>query len=246
MSEYVVVTGSMLDVLITSNIASFTSQKRFDKSITIADLKSKLEMITGGSAGSMTISVFDKDDKPVCSLDNDSAMLGSFPVDDGHRLDVHDTSRTKGEFENTSTVEKFELSKDEYSNKADTLQAYLKKNKLGKYNEEEMAALAKEKEDQEKKEEQRICDGGIKVDARCQVAVPNQLKKRGTIKYVGKVGFQPGWWVGIQYDEPTGKNDGSVKGKRYFTCPEKYGGFVKPEAVEAGDFPELDLSDDEM
>lgn len=50
-------------------------------------------------------------------------------------------------------------SKDEYSNKADTLQAYLKKNKLGKYNEEEMAALAKEKEDQEKKEEQRICDG---------------------------------------------------------------------------------------
>ena len=35
------------------------------------------------------------------------------------------------------------------------MQAYLKKNKLGKYNEEEMAALAKEKEENELKDEQK-------------------------------------------------------------------------------------------
>jgi tubulin-folding cofactor B len=248
MSEFSVITDSLVEVNISSNITSFTSQKKFDKSLTIAGLKMKLEMITGGTAANMQISVFDKEDKPVCEFDNNDALLGSYPVDSGHRMHIIDDSKTKGEFENTAAVEKFELSKEEYNNKQDTVAAYLKRNKLGKYNEEEMAQMAKDKEEQEIQEQNKIAMGGLVVDARCQVNVAGQLARRGAIRFVGKVHFQPGWWVGVQYDEPTGKNDGSVGGKRYFTCPAKYGGFVKPSTVEAGDFPEeeLNLSDGEM
>ena len=46
-------------------------------------------MLTGGSAASMKVVVYERDsEKLVCNLDNDSALLGSYPIDDGMRLHV--------------------------------------------------------------------------------------------------------------------------------------------------------------
>ena len=48
-------------------------------------------------------------------------------------------------------------------------------------------------------------------------------------------------------DEPLGKHDGEVKGKRYFQCGAKRGLMIKPKHIKVGDFPEIDefASDDD-
>ncbi|KAG1151853.1 hypothetical protein G6F37_000740 [Rhizopus arrhizus] len=49
----------------------------------------------------------------------------------------------------------------------------------------------------------------------------------GTLKFLGEAEFKEGLWAGIQLDIlGSGKNDGSVKGIRYFDCPPQTGLFV--------------------
>ncbi|XP_065073889.1 restin homolog isoform X10 [Ochlerotatus camptorhynchus] len=48
----------------------------------------------------------------------------------------------------------------------------------------------------------------------------------GILKYLGETQFASGTWCGVQLDEASGKNDGSVDDVRYFDCPDKYGIFV--------------------
>ena len=51
-------------------------------------------------------------------------------------------------------------------------------------------------------------------------------------RYWGTPEFAPGSWCGIELDEPTGKNNGSVHGIRYFSCPVNYGVFIPVGRVE--------------
>lgn len=45
--------------------------------------------------------------------------------------------------------------------------------------------------------------------------------------YVGS-----GIWLGIELDKPSGKNNGSVGGVKYFSCPPKHGVFAPPSRVQ--------------
>lgn len=49
----------------------------------------------------------------------------------------------------------------------------------------------------------------------------------GQIAYIGETHFAPGDWAGVVLDEPNGKNDGCVSGKRYFQCEPKKGIFSR-------------------
>lgn len=54
----------------------------------------------------------------------------------------------------------------------------------------------------------------------------------GTIRFIGTTDFAPGEWIGVELDEPSGKNDGEVNGVRYFTCPQRSGIFVREPMLE--------------
>lgn len=55
--------------------------------------------------------------------------------------------------------------------------------------------------------------------------------RNAIIRFVGETAFAPGVWVGVELDDGTGKNDGSVQGERYFDCDMGNGMFVRPAAV---------------
>ncbi|OWR42946.1 CAP-Gly domain-containing linker protein 1 [Danaus plexippus plexippus] len=50
--------------------------------------------------------------------------------------------------------------------------------------------------------------------------------KAGTLRFVGPTEFASGVWGGVELDDPLGKNDGSVDGKRYFECSPRFGLFA--------------------
>lgn len=47
--------------------------------------------------------------------------------------------------------------------------------------------------------------------------------RRGVTRYIGLTQFASGEWIGVELDEPEGKNDGCVGGVRYFTCSKNEG-----------------------
>ncbi|CAL8288389.1 unnamed protein product [Gadus morhua 'NCC'] len=56
--------------------------------------------------------------------------------------------------------------------------------------------------------------------------------QRGTVAYIGTTLFASGKWVGVILDEAKGKNDGTVQSKRYFTCTENHGIFVRQSQIQ--------------
>ncbi|KAI0954714.1 hypothetical protein AcW1_006512 [Taiwanofungus camphoratus] len=220
------------------------SERRFDLHITVQQLKNKLELITGIPVQNQSISLLnsENDTEPVAELQDDSRPLGFYGVRDWQVLKVTDlnpsTSFT-GQLSDVSQVQKFELSEGEYAQRQDTVLAYKQRNKIGRFadNDQESA-------------EASVPQVNIPIGSRCEVETSEEnFHKRGTVRFVGPTKFvKTGVWVGIEYDEPIGKNDGTVQGERYFTCQPNFGVFVRPDRVKVGDFPveEVSFDDDEI
>ncbi|KAL5492645.1 hypothetical protein ACEPAI_4092 [Sanghuangporus weigelae] len=223
------------------------SERRFDLHLTVQQLKTKLEPITGIPVSAQRISVKNSEEDPsvVAILDDDNRLLGFYGIRDWQVLKVEDTSppgaSLTGQFTDVSQVEKFAISEAEYAKRQDSVLAYKQRNKLGRF-------ASSDQSDSPAHPITPESHIGIKVGQRCEVEPTTEggIARRGVVQFVGPTEFgnKTGVWVGMQYDEPVGKNDGSVNGKRYFSCPVPYGGFVRPEKARVGDFPPIDLEEE--
>jgi len=216
------------------------SERRIDPHISVEQLKGKLEPITGIPVSNQAITLLSSESNPevIAQLNDDSKPLGFYGLRDWHVLKVEDLNPSMsftGQLSDVSQVEKFELSDEIYAERQDSVLAYKQRHKVGRFAPKEETAKPALQFD-------------VPLGSRCEIESSDPgLSKRGTVRFIGqtKFGTGEGIWVGVEYDEPLGKNDGSVQGERYFSCPPSCGVFVRPEKLRVGDFPVLEIDLDE-
>jgi dynactin 1 len=67
----------------------------------------------------------------------------------------------------------------------------------------------------------------VRVGQRVRIQSGTHTGAEGYVRFVGRTEFKEGEWIGLELDEPAGKNNGSVGGVAYFRCAEKHGIFLK-------------------
>lgn len=213
--------------------------------MSICEVKQKLYQHTGTGPGSMTVLLRGSERGPVrAELSDEHGTLAGYGTRTGDWLHVVDedpySASAGGWLENTDLVEKYTLTEEVYAKKENTYRNYKMRMREKEPGWSMGGALEKTRRLRE--------DPGREVDyaeERPDVEVEKRVEvlpggNRGSVAYVGK-GLEKlpeGWWVGVRFDEPVGKNDGSVKGVRYFEAEMGYGGLVRPSRVRVGDFAE--------
>ncbi|KAF1970182.1 tubulin-specific chaperone-like protein B [Bimuria novae-zelandiae CBS 107.79] len=235
------------DVPLQISSPNASSERRISPSWTIAQFKTRLEPITGipASCQQLTLRVASQDAVQISAADEETTQLAAFPLQPYAEITVGDTRPpgARTDFSDLASVEKYTMPTTEYETRTDSVLAWKKNQKLGRFDPNAPSIEQQKVQASEREIEER----GITLGARVRI-LPETDSRRGTVSYVGPVPEIPGIgsWVGITLDEPTGKNDGTVNGTKYFECGRNYGVFLRPERCEIGDFPPLDLGDEDL
>jgi tubulin-folding cofactor B len=270
-----------------SNLKQQHIEIRFYLSDTVHTLRSRIHQKTGTPADFQHLQIISAG---ICLYEippeyNENAKLGFFSLEHGMRvhcidLDPHSGS-AGGKYEDTSLVEKYKMSDEEYHGRKGTLKDWERQQKekdpnftLRKHAKEHRELVEAQRQaklglelpkgfeyDENGKvvrvEQDEVVDKlsmqdipgpesveGIKIGMRCEVQPGG---RRGRVAFVGEISELEGYWVGVCFDEPVGKTDGTTpNGNRYFQASGgNYGGFLRGKNVNVGDFPERDIFDED-
>lgn len=234
-----------------------SAERRITPTWSVSTLKSKLEPITGIPSSSQTLRT-----RPLggswIALSPEDILVGDsrFGLTKGSEIEVVDErpagARAAIDFSDVGSVEKYVMPEEQYEKLNDSVLAWKKRQGLGRFatsaESKSQADLAQERTEHDRQEIQKR---GIQVGTRCRVNESDE--RRGSIRFVGEVEGLGGAkeegcvWIGVEFDEPVGKNNGVVDitvdeggerkkvQHRVFECKgANYGGLVRPATVEAG------------
>jgi len=64
-----------------------------------------------------------------------------------------------------------------------------------------------------------------------RIILPTKNNAPGCIQFLGETDFAKGIWVGVELDNPVGKNNGVVASRKYFSASPNHGIFVRPDSL---------------
>lgn len=241
-----------------------SAERRITPSWTITQLKDKLVPVTGIPSTSQSLRTKSLSGTWI-AIDHEGALVGDarYALRKGSEIEVQDTRppgvRQTFNFQDLSSVEKYQMPESQYAQLDDSVLAWKRRQKLGRFDPSSKSAdeLALERLHHD---QGMIQSQGIEVGLRCRVG--HDDSRRGTVRFAGEIPGLGGTreagciWVGVELDEPVGRNDGTVnvetedgrqQPRRVFDCKDKYGVLARPEKVQVGEFPPLgDLLDEDM
>jgi hypothetical protein len=118
----------MLSIHITHSASNTQSDRRFDGSMTVGQLKDKLHAIVGTSPEHMRLQLMSDQGQVKWELTPDEATLHSLLVPDNSTVHVVDTDplQSVAALHDVSRVEKYQISEDAYSKRKDTFREFKK------------------------------------------------------------------------------------------------------------------------
>ncbi|KAH7825719.1 putative CAP-GLY domain-containing protein [Monocercomonoides exilis] len=220
---------------VTSSSMPIRTEKKFNDDISILKLKTSLYSIIGIPASCIKLQLKDEEGTVIADDLDNNKCLNDYEIFDHAELHAVDTSPTNslGDLTDVSKVEKFKISEEEYNKRDDSFRKFKEQNK--ELFAKQKAFSSSQPSLKEENDHDSISED--QIGKRCRISGD----RRGVIRFVGELPGKSGLFVGIELDEPIGKNDGSFEGKKIFECAEKHGIFVRNKDIEVGDFPELDL-----
>ncbi|QLL32761.1 hypothetical protein HG536_0D02830 [Torulaspora globosa] len=225
--------SSTMKVLVESELCSIA--KDFPAEIRLDTLCDRIYPLTGIEPSHMKLIAKDQQGNVLSTVDP-SAQDNEYQVLNDTRISrifVDDTSANpiSDRLQPGDEDVGFKLSEEDYAQRENTLLAWKVRNQMGRFD-----PAYKEQLDRSRRLQQERLET-LEIDQRCAVRSEGRPERRGWLRFVGVVPeISPtDIWCGVQFDEPVGKNDGSIKGTVYFgPVSAKYGGFVKPTSVETG------------
>ncbi|GAM18653.1 hypothetical protein SAMD00019534_018280, partial [Acytostelium subglobosum LB1] len=235
--------------VLSDDVLGANNWKNFQLDQTVQQLKEKLHRFVGTETKYMTLQVREADKMTVRinQLDDDNKLLSNVEgLTSGLNIHIIDSDPNNyiAQLQDTSSIERAQMSDAEYSQRDGTYRKW----------KQDQAAAASAAATQSSTpaptttttaavvDEFANEPTDIKVGDRCLI-ISDDLGRIGSVAYIGKVeGAASGYWIGISLDLPQGKNNGTLKGVRYFDCQgDKYGCFVRAKHLKVGDYPEEEI-----